>query len=138
MVPTSVTNQIVDDVQGLFESYQFSMTDIVKHHLQGDYSPESLDYWFQDEDLFSVICQASKSEGALSRILYRDYPYTEPSEILLGESENKRHLMHVVPLHTVLRNLLYHEDIRTSIKTHLNNKRRSNNTNKLYDSVHRI
>lgn len=46
--------------------------------------------------------------------------------------------MHVVSLHTVLRNLLYHEDIRTSIKTHLNNKRRSNNTDKLYDLVYKL
>ena len=36
MLPVSVTNAIIDDVQGLLETYRFNISDIVKRQLEVD------------------------------------------------------------------------------------------------------
>lgn len=135
MLPISVTNSIVDEVQGLLELSQHSMNDVIKQQLLIDPSAESLEFLFSDEDLFSTIAESCKSDNALTRILYQHFPYCEPLELQLGESEGgSKHVIHVVPLNKVLSNLLSHDDVVSHLTSNLRKRKDyCADTNKLYD-----
>ena len=133
MLPVSVTNAIIDDVQGPLETYQFNISDIVKRQLEVDAGHEAMNYKFGDEDLFSSLCQLAKSDGALANILFRNYPYSEPIEVVLGRTDGKKDIVHIVKLNQVLSNILSHDDILSSIRDNLPRRRANADTDKLYD-----
>ena len=88
MLPNSVADRVTDDVQGLMESFQRNIYDIIMKQLAISNDPNSLDFIFEDEDIFALMNQASKSVGAIGNILYSKYPLCEPIEMLLGHKVN--------------------------------------------------
>ena len=82
-----MADRVTDDVQGLMESFQRNIYDIIMKQLAISNDPNSLDFIFEDEDIFALMNQASKSAGAIGNILYSKYPLCEPIEMLLGHSK---------------------------------------------------
>ena len=137
MLPVSVTHSILDEVQGLLEFQQTSVGDIVKRQLATNPTASCADFIFEDEDMHSVICQASKSDGAIASLLYQNYPFVAPVEQELGHTANKKHIAHIIPLKQLLSKILTNDDIVVAITSNLALKRHHDSKNiaapKLYD-----
>ena len=134
MLPNSVADRVTDDVQGLMESFQRNIYDIIKKQLAISNDPNSLDFIFEDEDIFALMNQASKSVGAIGNILYSKYPLCEPIEMLLGHKVNgKKDVGHYVPLVKMLTLILSQADICSHIKRYANTRKTYNDDEKLYD-----
>lgn len=134
--PVNSVHNLVDDVQGLLETFQFSFCDIVKKQLQIDPAPQALDYMLSDDDFFQVLCQGSKSDNAIGHMLAQRYPYSPPIELKLGESESgTKDIMHVISLKQTLVNILSNNDILSEIMTHLRQRKNvaEEHNDKLYD-----
>lgn len=133
MLPQSTVNAIMGDFQGLFESFMLGFSDIIKDQLQIDASPESFNFALSDDHFFSTICDSSKTEKALSSVLSKYFPHTPPNEILLGYTNRKRNLIHIVPLKAMLQTILSNDDIVGEILAYSAQRRNYTGSDFLYD-----
>ena len=134
MLPNSVADRLTDDVQHLLESFQQNIYDIIKKQLVVNNDPLTLNFIFEDEDVFALMNQASKSAGAIGNALYSQYPLCEPIEMLLGHKENgKKDVGHYVPLVKMLKFILDQQDICSYIKSYASTRRIYCDDEKLYD-----
>lgn len=85
--------------------------------------------------MHSVICQASKSDGAIASLLYLNYPFLAPVEQELGHTANKKHIAHMILPKQLLSKILTSDDIVVAITSDLKRHHDSNNiaAPKLYD-----
>lgn len=129
LLPQSVTNSIIDDVQGLLELSQFTTSDIVRKQLQIDPTIQGLEYLLGDETFFQSVSQSVKG----NKISASGFPHVQPLEIRLGEAASRKHVMHIIPLKNLLTILLSNHDIVARIRSNLEMTRDNACDEKLFD-----